>query len=116
MTDLQKEFEATGYTSWINADLYPDGKIYTKEYTEWLEKKVQALRQPPVVGSVSLTEGQIAHQIEMDEEEDSYWMDDDDYEDEIIGYECLACGHIHNYKPMDGCDKCLSYSVDAMYG
>ena len=66
--------------------------------------------------SASLTEAQIEHQIEMDEEQDGYWMDDDDYEDEIIGYECLACGHIHNEKPMDGCDKCLSYSVDAMYG
>ena len=49
MTDLQKEFEATGYTSWINADLYPDGKIYTQEYTEWLEKQVQALRIALVV-------------------------------------------------------------------
>lgn len=52
MTDLQKEFEATGYTSWINADLYPDGKIYTQEYTQWLEKQVLALRQPPVISSV----------------------------------------------------------------
>ena len=50
MTDLQKEFEATGYTSWINADLYPDGKIYTQEYTQWLERQVLALRQPPVSG------------------------------------------------------------------
>ncbi len=33
MIDLQEEFEATGYTSWINADLYPNGKIYTQEYT-----------------------------------------------------------------------------------
>ena len=49
MTELQKEFEATGYTSWINADLYPDGKIYTQEYTQWLEKQVLALRQPPVI-------------------------------------------------------------------
>lgn len=45
MTDLQKEFEATGYASWINLDLYPDGKIYTQEYTKWLEKQVLALRQ-----------------------------------------------------------------------
>jgi hypothetical protein len=52
MTELQKKFEATGYTSWINADLYPDGKIYTKEYTQWLERQVLALRQPPVIGSV----------------------------------------------------------------
>jgi hypothetical protein len=52
MTDLQKEFEANGYTSWINADLYPDGKIYTQEYTQWLERQVLALRQPPVIKSV----------------------------------------------------------------
>ena len=43
--ELQKEFEATGYSSWINSDIYPDSKIYTKEYTEWLEKQVIALRQ-----------------------------------------------------------------------
>lgn len=53
MTDLQKEFEATGYTSWINSDLYPDGKIYTQEYTQWLERQVLALRQPLVVRSAS---------------------------------------------------------------
>lgn len=40
MNELQKEFEATGYTSWINANLYPDGRIYTQEYTQWLEKRV----------------------------------------------------------------------------
>lgn len=87
-----------------------------------MEKETELNHQTPpdakhlLADSASLTEAQIEHQIEMDEEEDSYWMDDDDYEDEIIGYECLACGHIHNEKPMDGCDKCLSYSVDAMYG
>lgn len=42
--DLRNEFEATGYTSWINADLYPDGRIYTQEYTEWLEKQVLSHR------------------------------------------------------------------------
>jgi len=51
----------------------------------------------------------------MEEEDYNYWMDDEDPEDEIIGYECLACGHIHDIKPLEGCDKCLSYSVDAMY-
>ena len=49
MTDLQKEFEATGYTSWINADLYPDGKIYTQEYTQWLEKQVLQLRKSNII-------------------------------------------------------------------
>jgi len=43
--DLQKEFEATGFSSWINDSLYPDGKIYTKEYTEWLERQVLVLRK-----------------------------------------------------------------------
>ena len=56
MTELQKEFEANGYTSWINADLYPDGKIYTQEYTQWLERQVLALRQPPVIGRFSSLE------------------------------------------------------------
>lgn len=45
MTELQKEFEATGYTSWINLDLYPNGKIYTNEYVEWLEKRIEALNR-----------------------------------------------------------------------
>lgn len=44
MTDLQKEFEEMGYASWISSDIYPDGKIYTKEYTLWLENKVKHLR------------------------------------------------------------------------
>lgn len=41
---LQEEFESTGYASWINSELYPDGKIYTKEYTHWLEQQVFSLR------------------------------------------------------------------------
>ena len=41
--DLKKEFENTGYSSWINSNLYPDGKIYTKEYTKWLENRVKSL-------------------------------------------------------------------------
>lgn len=45
MTDLQKEFEVIGYISWINADIYPNGKIYTQEYTKWLETQVLALRK-----------------------------------------------------------------------
>jgi hypothetical protein len=49
MSDLQKQFESTGHASWINSDLYPGGKIYTKEYTEWLEKRVEALTIPYVV-------------------------------------------------------------------
>lgn len=48
MTELQQEFENNGYASWINSDLYPDGKIYTKEYTKWLEGQVLALRLVPV--------------------------------------------------------------------
>ena len=43
MTDLQKAFEKTGYAAWINSDIYPDGRIYTKEYTEWLERQINKL-------------------------------------------------------------------------
>jgi len=39
---LEREFESTGYSAWINSDIYPDGKIYTKEYTEWLERKINS--------------------------------------------------------------------------
>jgi hypothetical protein len=42
---LQKEFEATGYASWINADTYPNGRIYTNEYVNWLEKQLTMYRQ-----------------------------------------------------------------------
>ena len=56
MTELQKEFEATGYASWINSDAYPDGKIYTDEYVKWLEKQVVVLRnsQPNPLGWISV--------------------------------------------------------------
>ncbi len=42
---LQKEFEATGYASWINSDTYPNGRIYTNEYVNWLEKQLTMYRQ-----------------------------------------------------------------------
>lgn len=38
--ELRASFEATGYSSWINSEIYFNGKIYTQEYTEWLETKV----------------------------------------------------------------------------
>ena len=40
MTELQNEFEQNGYSSWINSELYPSGKISTQKYTEWLEKEL----------------------------------------------------------------------------
>ena len=52
MTKLQKEFENTGYTSWINSDIYPDGKIYTQEYTRWLEKELLASRESRQLSAV----------------------------------------------------------------
>ena len=44
MNELQKKFESTGYSSWINSEIYPDGRIYTKEYTEWLEGNIVSLK------------------------------------------------------------------------
>jgi len=67
-----------------------------------------------------LTEAQIEHQTEMDEDEDCQWMmfddddDDDDCEQEVMGYECLNCGHFHTHRAFS-CDKCLSYSLDPVY-
>lgn len=43
-TQLRKEFEEKGYSSLINSDIYPDGKIYTKEYTEFLETKLLKIK------------------------------------------------------------------------
>ena len=38
---LRQQFEAeTGCASWINADIYPNGRIDTREYTEWLENRL----------------------------------------------------------------------------
>jgi len=47
MTDLQKEFESTGYSSWINSDIYPNGKVYTNEYVLWLEEKINQKQEKP---------------------------------------------------------------------
>lgn len=82
MTELQKEFEATGYTSWINADLYPDGKIYTQEYTRWLERQVLALRQPTVSGSVAVEDALAFAE---------YLSNNFDY------YDCNANGHVYKW-------------------
>lgn len=44
--ELRKHFEGTtNQASWINSDIYPDGKIYTKSYTEWLEQQTAKLRK-----------------------------------------------------------------------
>lgn len=45
METLIQRFEReTGWAAWINSDIYPDTKIYTKAYTEWLEKQVETRR------------------------------------------------------------------------
>jgi len=66
-----------------------------------------------VIGSASLTEAQIEHQIEMDEEEG--WGNDDD-EDELLGYECMGCGNIQDHESGFGCDKCMGHSLEPWYG
>lgn len=87
------------------------------ENTEKNDLKAQS--QPSclgvVSGSASLTEAQIEHQIEMDEEEDSMWMDDDE-EDEILGYECLGCGNVQEHQSGFGCDKCMGHCLEPWHG
>ncbi|MFN3758461.1 MAG: hypothetical protein ACK4SF_04520 [Algoriphagus aquaeductus] len=52
MENLIKQFEKeSGISATIESDLYADGEIYTKEYTEWLEKRIQALSMSGVVVS-----------------------------------------------------------------
>lgn len=44
MENLIKQFEKeSGISATIESELYADGEIYAKEYTEWLEKRIQAL-------------------------------------------------------------------------
>ena len=66
-----------------------------------------------VIGSASLTEAQIEHQIEMDEEEG--WGNDDD-EDELLGYECMGCGNVQDNESGFGCDKCMGHCLEPWYG
>lgn len=50
MENLIKQFEKeSGISATIESDLYADGEIYSKEYTEWLEKRIQALSTANVV-------------------------------------------------------------------
>ena len=52
MENLINQFEKeSGLKATIESDLYADGEIYAKEYTEWLEKRIQALSMSGVVES-----------------------------------------------------------------
>jgi len=81
-----------------------------------LKTQGEAEKQAVVSSSAYLTESQIEHQIEIDEEEDSYFMDDEDYEDEILGYECMGCGNIQDHQTGFGCDQCMGHSLEPWYG
>jgi hypothetical protein len=53
MKTLNERFEAeTGCASWINSDIYPDGKIHTRQYVEWLEAESQKSAIPCVMPSL----------------------------------------------------------------
>jgi hypothetical protein len=52
MKNLIKQFEKeSGLSAMIESELYTDGEIYAKEYTEWLEKRIQALSMSGVEDS-----------------------------------------------------------------
>jgi len=61
----------------------------------------------------SLTEAEINHQIEMDEDEG--WGDDDE-DDVFLGYECMGCGHVQGHEQEFRCDKCTGYDLEPWYG
>ena len=77
-----------------------------------LEPQNPAFLVGDVIGSASLTEAQIEHQIEMDEEEG--WGNDDD-EDELLGYECMGCGNVQDNNSGFGCDKCMGHCLEPWY-
>lgn len=56
MKEFIKEFEKTGHIAWVNADIYPDGKIYTQEFTEWLAKRLEELERKAWECSVEMME------------------------------------------------------------
>lgn len=44
------------------------------------------------------------------------WMDEEDWDEVIIGYECLGCGHTQATNGWGGrCDRCDGLSLEAMY-
>jgi len=67
-----------------------------------------------VIGSASLTEAQIEHQIEMDKAECCCDYVDDDYE--CFGYECIGCGNLQENDTGFGCDECMGHSLEPWYG
>lgn len=40
-TPREKFEKETGQAAWINSDIYPDGKVSTQSYVNWLEKQLQ---------------------------------------------------------------------------
>lgn len=40
-------------------------------------------------------------------------VDEDPELDEVIGFECIACGHVQDSS--FSCDRCLSFSMDPIY-
>jgi hypothetical protein len=48
-----------------------------------------------------------------DEVPDPEIWDDDNDDDEIIGYQCLGCGHMQDHP--GECDMCMGSAVDPMY-
>jgi len=64
------------------------------------------------VSGCTLSDAEIEYQIELDEEEDSYWDDD---EDEILGYVCNGCGNIQDSDSGFGCDRCGGHCLDPWF-
>lgn len=46
LESLEKECEESGYTAWINADIYPNGRIHTREFVKFLVNKLK--NQPSI--------------------------------------------------------------------
>lgn len=74
-----------------------------------------AVDKPAVLGSASPV---LRHS---GEEGDGYdpdeWVGDMDYGDELLGYQCIRCGHTQARNGWGGrCDRCDGLSLEEMYG
>lgn len=99
---LQEQFEAeSGSAAWINADVYPDGKIYTQEYVRWLERK-----NTPQPSAAPLTKGSAVAATTGKEPQADTWITCptcDGFEEVFVensfdGGDIVPCMRCHNGK------------------
>ena len=53
---------------------------------------------------------------EITENFEQEYTDDGDYQEVIVGYYCLGCGHIQKYNDWgEECEQCMGMSLEPIY-